>query len=434
MADISALSHRRFSRLLFVSRAFPADFDRATYGIYMRMRVLLEAIRNLADDLDILFFVDPSVPISEELRRRTQVRIAQSWGVEANVFLAHERPVASDAGYWANYVAPVLDFRRNPDYAGMAGPEQVAAVEAALDRDISAIVVHRLDAMCPILTIRRKLPPIFLDLDDIEHRKLVRELARKPFYPGKLALFLRAPSVFLAELRAIRRTCSTFVCSQSDRRYLSHFVPSDRIAEVPNVATFPPDAPAASESETLLFLGSYTYAANVDAAEHLVRVLWPHIRALRPSATLLVAGQRPERIPSYAAKPPGVVFTGFVDDLAALYARVRVVCCPIRYGGGTRIKIIEAAGYGRPVVSTPIGAEGLVFTHPDEIVLARTDDEFAASCARLLGDADQARAVGVAARRRAHSAYDRDAVIAGVRRIVEAGLSTTVDSDGRGLA
>jgi glycosyltransferase involved in cell wall biosynthesis len=301
----------------------------------------------------------------------------------------------------------------------MAGPEQAHAVQSLLGPDVVGIFAHRLGAMCPLVGVQaHSRPPVFFDLDDIEHRKVIRDLARGRFYPGKLASYLRVPALFLGELQAIRRARTTFVCSSGDQRFLARFVGRDRIAIVPNVASFPAFVPPPATEETLLFIGSFTYAPNVDAADHLVREVWPRIRALRPEAKLLIAGQRPERIPSFGDNVPGVVFTGFVDDLAQLYASVRVVCCPIRSGGGTRIKIIEAAGYAKPVVSTVIGAEGLLFADPDEIVVARSDAGFANACAQLLGDPEQAQALGNAARRRALAVYDRNTVIQTIRSIV----------------
>lgn len=407
------------TRMVFVSRAFPADFDRSTYGMFIRLRLLLDALRPLVDVMDILFFVDNEVPVSDELRRSTAAEIETRWGIAANIHVFHERPSPPATSRWRHYVAPALDFTRDPDYAGMAGPAELAAVQSFMGPDVAFVFAHRLGAMCPFLQMPAgSVPPIIFDLDDIEHRKAYRQLVDGTFYPGKLAAFLRLPALLLGEIRAIRRAQTTLVCSPGDRRYLSRFVGRDKVAVVPNVAVFPAHVPSTEPGESLMFIGSFTYAPNVDAAEHLVRVLWPRIHAQRPDATLIIAGQRPERIPSFGGNAAGVIFTGFVNDLAELYAQVRVACCPIQSAGGTRIKIIEAAGYGRPVVSTRIGAEGLVFADPSEILLAHSDAQFVEQCVRLLGSPGEAHAIGMAARQRALAAYDRAAVIDCLRAIV----------------
>ena len=90
-----------------------------------------------------------------------------------------------------------------------------------------------------------------------------------------------------------------------------------------------------------------------------------------------------------------------VQDLDELYSSIRVVCCPLFSGGGTRIKIIEAAFYGRPVVSTSVGAEGLAFVDRNDIWLANSEADFAKACAALLEDNDLACEIGSRARQRA---------------------------------
>ncbi|MHC5733168.1 MAG: glycosyltransferase family 4 protein, partial [Nostoc sp.] len=86
---------------------------------------------------------------------------------------------------------------------------------------------------------------------------------------------------------------------------------------------------------------------NVIGANFLIENIWPLIYQQHPEARLIIAGKSPENIRTYSDNIPGVEFTGFVPDINALYDQTRVVCCPILSGGGTRLKIIEAAAYGK---------------------------------------------------------------------------------------
>jgi glycosyltransferase involved in cell wall biosynthesis len=139
-----------------------------------------------------------------------------------------------------------------------------------------------------------------------------------------------------------------------------------------------------------------------------------------PQARLLIAGDKPERIRQFDAGPAAVSFLGFVEDLHALYAQATVVCCPLLTGAGTRIKIIEAAAYGKAVVSTTLGAEGLQFRDGSEILLRNDPAGFAQACVELLQDRATRGALGAQARARARHAYDRTAVVASIRaRILE---------------
>jgi glycosyltransferase involved in cell wall biosynthesis len=110
-------------------------------------------------------------------------------------------------------------------------------------------------------------------------------------------------------------------------------------------------------------------------------------------------------------------YTDFVDDLNTLYGKTQIVCCPIRTGGGTRIKIIEAASYGKPVVSTRVGAEGLEFEDGTEILLRDEPHQFADEALRSR--------IGQAARAKATKLYDRRNVIGLIQREIFGSLDAT---------
>src|SRR5207249_8686075 len=103
--------------------------------------------------------------------------------------------------------------------------------------------------------------------------------------------------------------------------------------------------------------------------------------------------------------------------------RSRVVCCPIRHGGGTRVKIIEAAAHAKAIVATRLAAEGLNFEDGREIILRDAPAELAAACVRLLGDRHGAARLGQAALQKAHGAYERGAVVERLAGIFRAGCS-----------
>jgi len=139
--------------------------------------------------------------------------------------------------------------------------------------------------------------------------------------------------------------------------------------------------------------------------------IFPLIRKQVPSARLVIAGGSPERIASFRSAPPGVEFTGFVQDLDKLYAESRVIACPVTVGTGTRLKLVEAASYGRPMVSTRLGAEGLAFENGREIVLRDDDEGFATACANLLHDDAACARLGMAARARMKASYAAEGIV-----------------------
>ena len=411
-------------RVLFVSRQFPSDITRSVHGIYLRMRLFLDALVELSEAIDVLFYVEPGVDSSPAAMRKAEEDIMAAWGIRATVTLCPVADPSNDSeSAWGHYVKPTFSLFAQSLYAGTSAAVQVGAFEAALERRPDAVFVHRLDAMCPVLLTRRSRPPVFLDLDDIEHVRWVRQLGQGPFWPGKRLYYMQLPALVAGERRAACLSSRSFVCSEVDRQYLTKWWRLPRVVTIPNAVAMPAHYGIDCASMGLLFLGAYAYPPNVTAAEFLIREVWPLVREACPEARLIIAGNRPERIESFAGCPAGVEFTGFVDDLEELYRRVRVVCCPVMSGGGTRLKIIEAAAYGKAIVSTRVGAEGLELRDGEEIVLRDGGRAFAEACVDLLKDPTRCEAMGLAARRAVEPRYDRQHIVARIKDTIAEGLT-----------
>jgi glycosyltransferase involved in cell wall biosynthesis len=155
----------------------------------------------------------------------------------------------------------------------------------------------------------------------------------------------------------------------------------------------------------LVFVGGMEREDNEDAVRALLREVWPVVYAARPDAVLRVIGRgaRPDLAAELAAAP-GVEAPGFVDDLAAEYARAWCAVIPLRLGAGVKFKTIEAVLAGVPVVTTPIGAEGIPASARFESV---TDDlgALAAAALRVLDDAAAADERAAAVREWAKDTY-----------------------------
>src|SRR5262249_35918041 len=159
---------------------------------------------------------------------------------------------------------------------------------------------------------------------------------------------------------------------------------------------FRPSA-AAVEPGTILFFGAINYYPNTEGLLFFLDEVFPRIQEQYPAVRLLIVGQLPP--PSIAARASeDVVVTGLVDDVRPYLERAAVVIAPLRIGGGTRLKIVEAMAMGKPVVATSLGAEGLDVVDGEDILLADTPEDFAGQVVRALGDAALARRLGEAAR------------------------------------
>jgi glycosyltransferase involved in cell wall biosynthesis len=138
---------------------------------------------------------------------------------------------------------------------------------------------------------------------------------------------------------------------------------------------------------TLLLQGLLYYTPNTYGAVWLVGTVLPHLRRLQPDVRVRLVGAANDRVRALA-RPPEVEVTGRVPDMAPELARADVVVAPVLYGGGTRIKILEAFAHRIPVVSTPVGIEGIDATDGIHLLVADDPREFAEACARLTFDED----------------------------------------------
>lgn len=175
---------------------------------------------------------------------------------------------------------------------------------------------------------------------------------------------------------------------------------AERVEVVPNcidINEFQADnqsVPLRSDTgrKTVVFAGTMNYFPNADALETIVKRIAPAL----PEADFLLVGKEP---PMERSLPGNVSFTGFVQDAREHISRADVAICPLRFGEGTRVKILEFMALGKPVVSTTKGAEGLEVSPGRDILLADDWNEFCARIRDLLSDERHARELGAAGRR-----------------------------------
>lgn len=257
---------------------------------------------------------------------------------------------------------------------------------------------------------------VFVDFDDIESITLAREL---PFLrqrlgrENSLVAKLERIETLRLENKIQREVDVISVCSNHDRQNLLRRPGRASIAVVPN--SFPLKPALASSQETgvarLLFLGTLSYPPNEDAILHFCASIYPIIRReLGDKVSLTIVGRRPRPCVQALGQTAGIVVTGGVDSVEPFYAAADLVVAPIRFGGGTRIKILEALSYGRAVVSTTIGAEGLDLEDKYDIVLADDSHTFASECIELLRNRNRRHSLANSGRSKVTSLYDRESI------------------------
>lgn len=410
-------ANRGLRSLIVTACPPPAPGD--VHGIYRRLGMFITALGDISDTLEILHFTAPDAPTSTLAAHELNAMQSAHWGTPVQVTAVRQRAAP---GEWWRYAVAAVDIGARPRYSPYTGPLQLAALRNCLARKPDIVFAHRLAGMVPLFRVGADLPPLFFDLDDVEHRVKLRAARAAGSALTTLLRLAQVPAIYRAERKAANMSRRTFVCSDEDRRYLARVGITNAVTVIPNAVAIPRNIPPLQPAPNILFLGGYHYEPNAQAAQRLITQIWPRIHRASPGARLLIAGGSPEAIPAYASRPAGVEFTGFVDDLAALYARTRMVCSPIDIGGGTRVKLIEAAAWGKPIVSTTIGAEGLALADGEEILIRDDDDAIARTCLQVLEDDALCRRIGNAARLQAHSTYELGAIRQRIREHVIAAL------------
>ncbi|MCI0590548.1 MAG: glycosyltransferase family 4 protein [Gammaproteobacteria bacterium] len=155
----------------------------------------------------------------------------------------------------------------------------------------------------------------------------------------------------------------------------------------------------------LVFTGSMDWRPNQDAARYFIREILPLLRQTRPDLECTFVGRSPPADIQGLAEVPGVHITGTVDDVRPYVGRAAVYVVPLRIGGGSRLKILEALAMGRAVVSTTVGAEGLDVVHDKHLLLADDPRTFADSVLWLIDDQQRCRNLSTEGRRLVEQHY-----------------------------
>jgi glycosyltransferase involved in cell wall biosynthesis len=222
---------------------------------------------------------------------------------------------------------------------------------------------------------------------------------------------------FLSRLLDSFRACT--VVSDAERELLARAVPQyAAVHVVPNPVSAGTSQMAAGDRlrGSLIFAGSLRYGPNYDAMEWFLREVFPSVRAMVPDAKLTITGELGSAPPSSGS---GVIFTGRVPDVRPLVAASAVSVAPIRVGGGTRLKILEAMAVGTPVVATTKAIEGLEVRNGEHLLVADTAHQFADAVIHVLEHPATVEALTERARGVVQRRYDSAVVVPSFLQLVE---------------
>lgn len=230
------------------------------------------------------------------------------------------------------------------------------------------------------------------------------------------------------EARVCRLADRVVAVSEADKQALQRLVPGLEVTVIPNgVDTeFYSDQFLMTKSQlvidhcSLVFTGKMDFRPNVDAVVWFCQEVLPLIRTQMPDVHFYIVGRSPHPRVLRLAEDPAVTVTGRVDDVRPYIAGASVYVVPLRIGGGTRLKVLEAMAMGKPIVSTSLGCEGFEgLVSGRELLLANTPEAFARQVIELLDDASQRERLGQAARRFVEERYDWRLIVPRLEQIYE---------------
>lgn len=250
-----------------------------------------------------------------------------------------------------------------------------------------------------------------VDFDDVNHRRLSRLIQLQGWSVARLRSYYPYWVYRRAELRAFRKYLRVIVCSKEDQDYLeTRGAGNVRVA--PNGTAIARLIPSVRirASGTLLrtvYLGNMSGRPNIDAVRFFADQVLPRAQGLIESFDVIGSKASPELMRDYGER---VRFRGFVEDLSSALCEYDVMVVPIRFGSGTKLKVLDAFASGVPVVSTPYGVEGLDVIDGVHVLIASTPDEMLHALERLARSEDLSRELGQRAHDLARERYSWEAI------------------------
>jgi glycosyltransferase involved in cell wall biosynthesis len=290
---------------------------------------------------------------------------------------------------------------------------------------------------CPRFASLSPRPLLLFDDHNAEYllqrRVFETDLRRPRHWPGALYSLIQWRKLSRYETHVCQQVDRVAAVSAADAKALRQLVPGLDPAIVPNgVDLHFYDGAVATRSQSavhlpalsLVFTGKMDFRPNVDAVIWFVDEVLPRIRAERPDVHFFVVGQKPHLRLDPLRQREGVTLTGWVEDVRPYFERAAVYVAPLRMGGGTRLKLLEAMAMGKAIVSTSLGCEGFEVTDGREMCVADTAGDFAHTVLELLESPARRAALGRTARRFVETHYAWEAIVPRLERLYEAPIAT----------
>lgn len=410
-------------RLLFLCHTLPYPPDS---GVAIRSYNILRQLARQYSVTLLCFYRKSPATTPEHLP--AQVEVLRRVCDEVEVFpIAEEH---SRARLLWNHLRSLLTGRSFVHYTYESPGFAAALARRLKGESYDLIHVDSLDLARYLPTLRGRV--VACTHHNVESKLLARraEAEARPWLRAYLRL--QARLVFADERRWLPACDLNLAVSEPDAAIFRELVPGATVAVVPNgVDVEHYRAAPASAGGGLVFVGGTGWFPNRDALGYFAREILPLVRAKWPTLTVTWVGQCSEADKKQYAEA-GIEMTGYVDDIRPYVSAARAFVVPLRVGGGTRLKILDAWAMGKAVVSTSIGCEGLAAEHGRNILIGDTPAAFAEAIDRLLTEPAIVTELGAAARQTAERIYSWTVIGEGIAGLYRGLASTGARGTGSG--
>ncbi len=406
------------TRLLFLTPQLPSP---TRQGAAIRNWNLMVELAKVYQ-IDLLTFADPgeedlappqgaaAVPWQRLVRvptpRRTVLR-------RLKVLLTSPHPDMADRLWSAPYLRQLSALLARERY------DIIQAEGIELARYLLLIARYRLPDYNPLL--------VFDDHNAewlLQRRAAWTDLRRPRRWPLALYSAIQQRRLRRFEARTLEAADLTACVSPADAAVLQPLAPARPLIVAPNGADTAYYSPARIPRERprfdVIFSGTLDYRPNIDAVLWFVTEVWPIVTRLADrrgrTPRLALIGRNPPQEVTRLVLNQGVTVTGSVADDRPYFAGATVYALPMRYGGGSRLKLLNALAMGCAVVSTTAGAEGVAVRHEQQVLLADSAADFAAAITRLLADAELRARLGAAGQDFVREQYDWAGIVERLRQ------------------
>jgi len=289
------------------------------------------------------------------------------------------REIGCHVQFWAAGAVDRDDYARALEQEGVelvVAPSRKQALRWWYDHGaiLDIVFLSRLPVALGSMRLARRYADqakLVFDTVDLHFLRVARGAAMH----GNEAEAAWAEELRKSELHVMRRADLTLVVSEYERALLRELAPAVNVRVLSNVHPVHGRQASFDARKGLLFLGNFEHEPNVDAARWLVEEIMPRLRTRLSGVILHIVGYGGGKVLADCAGQD-VLVHGFVSDLEPVLRSVKLAVAPLRYGAGVKGKINMAMSYGVPVVTTPVGAEGMALIHRQDAMIAESCEAF----------------------------------------------------------